>query len=131
MNNNLGIRPRPKYVAAAFQIGTQFLEVVDLPIANHPYGLVFIGDGLVSSCNIYNAETAHPKRDLIFRIVTVIVRSSMADNFPHLNQQLFSGLRTLLPFKHSVYATHTLSESLLLHRHGGTTEHRTGYSGSG
>jgi hypothetical protein len=83
VDNGFGVTIRDEAVAAAFEIGTKFLEVVDLAIEDDPDGTVFIEDGLMTAGNVDNAEAGHAEAGTILREDALIVGAAMNDGLTH------------------------------------------------
>jgi hypothetical protein len=83
MNNYFGIRVGIKAMPSSLQFGPQFRKVVNLAVEHQPHGPVFIEDGLMTACQVDNAEAAHAKPDPVFDEYTLIVRAAMNNGLAH------------------------------------------------
>src|SRR5207247_8833884 len=57
VHDHLCVRPRPKAVPPALELGAQFDEVVELAVQDNPYRAVFIDDGLPAGREIDERQT--------------------------------------------------------------------------
>ena len=62
VDNHFGIRARREAVPLALELRPQLSEVVDLPVLHRPDRAVFVGNRLVTTGEIDDAETATPER---------------------------------------------------------------------
>src|SRR5882757_6225628 len=77
MHDDLRIRVSTKSMPAAFQIGTQFPEIVDLPVENDPHLLVRIGHGLMTSRQINDGKPSESQTYGTGHKIALIVRAAM------------------------------------------------------
>jgi hypothetical protein len=52
-------------MAALFEFASLTLEIIELTIDDDPYALVFVGDGLVTGCEIDNAQAGVSQADAL------------------------------------------------------------------
>jgi hypothetical protein len=62
---------------------THIIEIVDLAVIYNPYIASFIRYGLLSSMEVNDTEASHGQAGLLILIVTLIIRTSMADGIVH------------------------------------------------
>src|SRR6266852_7760214 len=88
MDNGFGIALSAVAMTAGFQPGTQLTMVVDFPVVNHPKTLVFIGDRLLPSLHVHDAEPPHSQAHVFLDEKSFIVWSAMHDLVVHPDQRV-------------------------------------------
>jgi hypothetical protein len=92
MDDDFCIGVGSELMAFPLQLFSQFLKIIDLPIENHPYGPVLIGQRLVSAGQIDNAQAAMSQEDewgfLTKRpnVFPLIIWATMEKTFTHSHQ---------------------------------------------
>ena len=80
---HLGVGLGAEAVPFSDQKLAQLLVIVNFPVENRPDGPVFVGDGLLSGVQVDNGKTPVSQPHLIFEVVTVVVRTAMANHVGH------------------------------------------------
>jgi hypothetical protein len=83
MDNGFGIALGAVTMTAGFQPNSQLTMVVDFPVVNNPKTLVFIGDRLLPSLDVNDAEPAHCQADIFLNEKPFIVWPAMHDLVVH------------------------------------------------
>ena len=91
---------------ASFQLCPQFLEIVDLTVADDPYSPVFVSNRLVSSLEINDAKAAHTDSGAFTGIMAMIVGPAVNHHLAHSFQQTLLGLPALSQLNYAEYSTH-------------------------
>ena len=77
VHDHLCVRPRPKAVPPALELGAQFDEVVDLAVQDNPYRAVFIRDGLLAGREIDDRQTPARQADRPGHVMPRVVRPAV------------------------------------------------------
>src|ERR1035437_9720142 len=83
MEENLGVRLGPEPVAHRLKAGTEVEKVEDLPVEDDPERFVFVGDRLLASLQIDDAEPCASQADGMIHVDSELIRSPMADHSEH------------------------------------------------
>ena len=62
-------------MALLLELPLQALVVVDLSVADHPDGTVFVADRLAASVDVDNREPSVPEDSAVSQILSFIIRS--------------------------------------------------------
>src|SRR5436309_15874545 len=90
MKRNFAVRPRPKPVSSLFEFFLDRLVTVEFTIHDDPKGFVFVGDWLISSRQVDNAQPCVSEADSTVWCdpVTLSVRTAMTKTHCRLLQRL-------------------------------------------
>jgi hypothetical protein len=86
VHNYFGIGVRTEAVPAGFKTLAQFLKVVDLPVEDDPDRTILVGNRLLSTFHVDDAEPPHAKGDVPCGQYALIVRPAMKNAGAHLLQ---------------------------------------------
>ena len=87
VNQDFRIALCAENVALGNQAGPQLLKVVNLSVANNPNCFIFVGDGLMPTREINDAQSSHSQGHAATKVHTLVVRAAMFDRFAHASQQ--------------------------------------------
>src|SRR5258708_3095564 len=83
VDDDLGIRLRPKRVTSTLEALAQLGEIVDLPVEHHMHRVVFIGDRLAARLEIDHAQPAHAERHVAVDVGAFVVGTAMSQRGRH------------------------------------------------
>src|SRR3990172_11770722 len=86
MDDHLGIGVRAKMMSLLFQLVTQLFEIIDLSVANDPNRFVLVGNRLMASLQVNDAEAAHAEANTAVIIMPFIIRAAMHNHASHACQ---------------------------------------------
>src|SRR6266851_1403957 len=88
MDDRFRVGLRAEAMATAFQFPAELRVVVNLPIQHHPKAAVFIRDGLMSTGEVYDAESAKAQAYPRSRENPFVVRTTMNERLVHAMNEL-------------------------------------------
>src|SRR6185295_10164175 len=109
MKYDLGVRVCGKPMPARLQFLAQFDVIENLAIINDPQRSVLITDRLLSRLQIDDAEARVSQRDLIAKINTKLIGTTMTDHRQHLPDHVSVNRFPFGQVKDASYATHQFS----------------------
>src|SRR5260370_39669986 len=77
MNNSLGVTIRAKVMPTFLKFFMKLTIVIDFSIEDHKDTLIFVENGLMTTCQVDNREATHPQRDSITYPGPLIIWSSV------------------------------------------------------
>src|SRR5262249_14592201 len=80
---DLGVGLRPELVSAAFELGAQLLEVVDLTVEDDPGGLLGVGHRLMAAGQVDDGESTEAQPDRAVQVVALVVGTPVHDSPCH------------------------------------------------
>jgi hypothetical protein len=83
MNDRFGVGIGVEGMSALQEVLPQFLVVEDFPVENDLNGSILVVDRLVSSIQVDDAETPHPKSDARFEIESFVIGTTVNDRVAH------------------------------------------------
>jgi hypothetical protein len=86
MHQHLSVGVAMKRVTLFLQLIPELLKVVNLSIADHPDGGVFVRNGLMAAGHIDNAEPTHPECDPRAYVGPLIIGTAVLDHLTHAGQ---------------------------------------------
>src|SRR5450631_601965 len=95
-------------MAAAFQLGAECGEVVNLAVEDDPRAAIFVEDGLMASGEIDDAEAAHAETRAVGDVEPFIVGAAVHDLFAHVVNERFGDVALASCAHHSSDSTHGL-----------------------
>jgi hypothetical protein len=75
-------------VAAAFEVPTEILVVVEFSVEDHPNRFGFIGDGLLPSLHIYDCQPTHSQPYAIVEIKSFAIRTTTGQEGAHPSHEI-------------------------------------------
>src|SRR5262249_39030325 len=87
VNDGLGVRSRPKTMAAPLQARHQLAEVVDLAVGDDDHGALLVPDGLGATAHIDDGEPPHSQAHSLVEIDAVVVGPPMPEAVGHGAEQ--------------------------------------------
>jgi hypothetical protein len=87
MQNGFGVALRLEVVPVSNEVPPQIAIVVDLTVENNRDQSRFVGDGLVTSCQVDDAEAAHPHANISISGDSLIIGPSMLYRIAHRGYQ--------------------------------------------
>ena len=96
-------------MAAAFEFGTEFREVINLAVENDPRAAVFVEDGLMASGKIDDREPAHSETGAVADVEALIVGTAIDDLVAHVAHECFGDIALSSCAHHASNSTHDFS----------------------
>src|ERR1017187_3807541 len=106
MNNDFGVGVGVEAMAAAFELGAEFGEIVNLAVENDPCAAVFVEDGLMASGEIDDAEAAHAEASAVGDVKSLIVGAAVNDLVAHVVHESFRDVALASCAHHASDSTH-------------------------
>src|SRR5689334_3235902 len=99
-------------VPLLLQLRAQFGKIVDFPVIDDPYCLIFVVDGLMPAGHVNDAEAPHSQAHRPMRVDAIIIWPTMNDGVAHAPD--FGGLNPLVASSHqSGYSAHCLTSMIM------------------
>jgi len=87
MDDRLRVAVRRESMTGSLEGLPEILEIVDLPVENHPDVPLLVGNRLGPRLKVDHRQSPHGQSDTVSRMETVFVRPAVNDDVAHLPQQ--------------------------------------------
>ena len=108
VREHFGVTPAREPMTVAAKLVTELTVVVELTVLRSPNRVVFVGERLVPSLDVDDAEAPNTNRDTVGQVCAAIVRATMRHNVRHSLERFRRDDRTRIPFDldHTTDAAH-------------------------
>ncbi len=106
MNNSLGVTIRAKVMPTFLKFFLKLTIVIDFSIEDDKDTLIFVENGLMTTCQVDNREATHPQRDSITYPGPLIIWSSVTNSLAHAINKVLCAILTALYINKTNYTAH-------------------------
>src|SRR5260221_619346 len=98
MDDGLRVAVGRELVARGLQLAAKLLVVVDLAVEDDHHGAIFVGDRLLATLHVDDAQPAHAQAGVVAEPMAVVIRATVPDDVRHIAQQhaCFLGAQTAI-----------------------------------
>jgi hypothetical protein len=93
-------------MATGFEHATQGRRVIDLPIAHHDDGAIFVPERLISAFEIIDAEAGHTHAESTVHEVSFVIGTSVRNGRTHPMERVTAHRRTVTVIELADYSAH-------------------------
>ena len=97
MNNRFGVALSAERVSPPFELPAQIAVVVDFSVKDDPDGAVLVGDRLLPTCEVDDAQPPHAEGHAVPEVHPLVVRSAMDHRGAHGAYLVLEGWASVPP----------------------------------